>query len=164
MLPFTPPIVKRLLGWRKTNSKSDLEEKWSEKAVKSLVKKLKKNGTVEELEKAITTADPNTRCITIARSLDGRLQVSQKKGLPHVIYCRLWRYPDLSSHHELKPVENCEYAFHLRREEVCVNPYHYNRVDQPVLPPVLVPKNYQGEIPTTLPDIPSLDDQVISRD
>jgi len=160
MLPFTPPIVKRLLGWRKTNSKSDLEEKWSEKAVKSLVKKLKKNGTVEELEKAITTADPNTRCITIARSLDGRLQVSQKKGLPHVIYCRLWRYPDLSSHHELKPVENCEYAFHLRREEVCVNPYHYNRVDQPVLPPVLVPKNYQGEIPTTLPDIPSLDDQV----
>ena len=35
-------------------------------------------------------------------------QVSQKKGLPHVIYCRLWRFPDLSSHHELKPVENCK--------------------------------------------------------
>jgi len=160
MLPFTPPIVKRLLGWRKTDFKSDLEEKWSEKAVKSLVKKLKKNGTVDELEKAITTADPNTRCITIARSLDGRLQVSQKKGLPHVIYCRLWRYPDLSSHHELKPVDNCEYAFHLRREEVCVNPYHYNRVDPPTLPPVLVPKNYQGEIPSTLPELPHLDDQV----
>ena len=101
MLPFTPPIVKRLLGWRKTDFKSDLEEKWSEKAVKSLVKKLKKNGTVDELEKAITTADPNTRCITIARSLDGRLQVSQKKGLPHVIYCRLWRYPDLRKVNQL---------------------------------------------------------------
>ena len=36
-------------------------------------------------------------------------QVSQKKGLPHVIYCRLWRFPDLSSHHELKPVENCKF-------------------------------------------------------
>ena len=72
--------------------------------------------------------------------------MSQKKGLPHVIYCRLWRFPDLSSHHELKPVENCElinryfflthsvnlflgeFAFHLRREEVCVNPYHYTKV------------------------------------
>ena len=36
--------VKRLLGWRKGDFKSEQEEKWSEKAVKSLVKKLKKNG------------------------------------------------------------------------------------------------------------------------
>ena len=75
MLPFTPPIVKRLLGWRKGEAKNEQEEKWSEKAVKSLVKKLKKNGTIDELEKAITTQDPKTKCITIARSLDGRLQV-----------------------------------------------------------------------------------------
>ena len=76
MLPFTPPIVKRLHGWRKGEPKSEQEQKWSEKAVKSLVKKLKKNNTVDELEKAITTQDPHTKCITIARSLDGRLQVS----------------------------------------------------------------------------------------
>ena len=75
MLPFTPPIVKRLLGWRKGEPKNEQEEKWSEKAVKSLVKKLKKNNTLDELEKAITTQDSKTRCITIARSLDGRLQV-----------------------------------------------------------------------------------------
>ena len=37
-------LVKRLLGWRKGDFKSEQEEKWSEKAVKSLVKKLKKNG------------------------------------------------------------------------------------------------------------------------
>lgn len=36
--------MKRLLGWRKGEFKSEQEEKWSEKAVKSLVKKLKKNG------------------------------------------------------------------------------------------------------------------------
>ena len=78
MLPFTPPIVKRLLGWRKGEAKNEQEEKWNEKAVKSLVKKLKKNGTIDELEKAITTQDPKTRCITIARSLDGRLQVITK--------------------------------------------------------------------------------------
>jgi hypothetical protein len=44
--------------------------------VKSLVKKLKKSGTLEELEKSISTQDSRTRCITIARSLDGRLQVT----------------------------------------------------------------------------------------
>lgn len=163
MLPFTPPIVKRLLGWRKGEAKSEQEDKWCEKAVKSLVKKLKKNGTIDELEKAITTQDPKTRCITIARSLDGRLQVSQKKGLPHVIYCRLWRFPDLQSHHELKPVEHCTYAFHLRREEVCVNPYHYSKVDQPILPPVLVPTHFRNsEIPLEPPILPSLDELAVS--
>merc|ERR1719251_560289 len=77
-LPFASPIEKRLLGWKKGEFKSEQDEKWSEKAVKSLVKKLRKNGSIEELEKAITAQDSKTRCITIARSLDGRLQVSQK--------------------------------------------------------------------------------------
>jgi len=159
MLPFTPPIVKRLLGFRIGEAKNEQEEKWSEKAVKSLVKKLKKNNTLDELEKAIQSQDPETRCITIARSLDGRLQVSQKKGLPHVIYCRLWRFPDLQSHHELKAVDNCHYAFHLRREEVCVNPYHYTKIDQPTLPPVLVPTNLRNsEITLEHQELPTLDE------
>ena len=32
----------------------------------------------------------------------------------------------------------------FRREEVCVNPYHYTKVDQPTLPPVHVPTNLRG--------------------
>ncbi|KFW88075.1 Mothers against decapentaplegic 3, partial [Phalacrocorax carbo] len=87
------------------------------------------------------------------RSLDGRLQVSHRKGLPHVIYCRLWRWPDLHSHHELRAMEMCEYAFNMKKDEVCVNPYHYQRVETPVLPPVLVPR--QTEIPA---EFPPLDD------
>lgn len=69
--------------------------------------------------------------VGLARSLDGRLQVSQKKGLPHVIYCRLWRYPDLQSHHELKSVEHCQYSFAAKKEEVCVNPFHYLKTQAP---------------------------------
>lgn len=72
------------------------------------------------------------------RSLDGRLQVSHKKGLPHVIYCRLWRWPDLQSQHELKPIDSCEYSFNSKKDEVCVNPFHYERIESPVLPPILV--------------------------
>uniref|UniRef100_A0A672NGB0 Mothers against decapentaplegic homolog n=1 Tax=Sinocyclocheilus grahami TaxID=75366 RepID=A0A672NGB0_SINGR len=183
ILPFTPPIVKRLLGWKK-GEQNGQEEKWCEKAVKSLVKKLKKTGQLEELEKAITTQNINTKCITIPSlvsdwlelwhivtlgyveqasrwhlesteggSLDGRLQVSHRKGLPHVIYCRLWRWPDLQSHHELRAVDLCEFAFHTKKDEVCVNPYHYQRVETPVLPPVLVPRH--ADIST---DFPPLDD------
>ncbi|XP_012862512.2 mothers against decapentaplegic homolog 3, partial [Echinops telfairi] len=150
--PFTPPIVKRLLGWKK-GEQNGQEEKWCEKAVKSLVKKLKKTGQLDELEKAITTQNVSTKCITIPRSLDGRLQVSHRKGLPHVIYCRLWRWPDLHSHHELRAMELCEFAFHMKKDEVCVNPYHYQRVETPVLPPVLVPRH--TEIPA---EFPPLDD------
>ncbi|KAH7951019.1 hypothetical protein HPB52_004269 [Rhipicephalus sanguineus] len=157
ILPFTPPVVKRLLGWKKGEG----EDKWSEKAVKSLVKKLKKSGGMDELEKAISTQDAHTACITIpsggvavGRSLDGRLQVSHRKGLPHVIYCRLWRWPDLQSHHELRATDHCQYAFHLKKDEVCVNPYHYQRVETPALPPILVPRQ-TGDLPT---ELPSLDD------
>ncbi|XP_054896718.1 mothers against decapentaplegic homolog 2 isoform X2 [Poeciliopsis prolifica] len=197
ILPFTPPVVKRLLGWKKTPAGSGgagggiggvgeqnggvQEEKWCEKAVKSLVKKLKKTGQLDELEKAISAQNSNTKCITIpsncselwglgsghtieqwdstgmygypdhSRSLDGRLQVSHRKGLPHVIYCRLWRWPDLHSHHELRAIDTCQYAFNLKKDEVCVNPYHYQRVETPVLPPVLVPRH--AEILTELPPL-----------
>ncbi|XP_046901460.1 mothers against decapentaplegic homolog 2 [Hypomesus transpacificus] len=194
ILPFTPPVVKRLLGWKKSPGGSGgagsggvelnaQEEKWCEKAVKSLVKKLKKTGQLDELEKAISSQNCNTKCVTIpsncseiwglssahtiekwdtsgmygfpdhTRSLDGRLQVSHRKGLPHVIYCRLWRWPDLHSHHELRAMEACQYAFHLKKDEVCVNPYHYQRVETPVLPPVLVPRHTE-----ILTDLPPLDD------
>lgn len=156
-LPFASPIEKRLLGWKKGEFKSEQDEKWSEKAVKSLVKKLRKCNGLEDLEKVITTQDQSSKCVTIPRSLDSRLQVGTKKGLPHVIYCRLWRYPDLGSHHELKSVEHCHFAFHLRREQVCVNPYHYNKVDTPALPPIMVPKSQTSIIPTSLPEVASLD-------
>lgn len=74
------------------------------------------------------------------RSLDGRLQVSHRKGLPHVIYCRLWRWPDLHSHHELRAMELCEFAFNMKKDEVCVNPYHYQRVETPGTAPLWGPQ------------------------
>ena len=27
-----------------------------------------------------------------------------------------------------RSVDHCQFAFHLRREQVCINPYHYNKV------------------------------------
>ena len=64
MLSFHSGTVKKLLLWKKSN---DVEDKWSEKAVKSLVKKLKKSELIEELEKAISTQNQNTKCVTVSR-------------------------------------------------------------------------------------------------
>ncbi|CAG2169236.1 unnamed protein product [Oppiella nova] len=146
------PLSMAPLGWKQ----GDEEEKWAEKAVDSLVKKLKKKkGAVEELERALSQPGQPSKCVTIPRSLDGRLQVSHRKGLPHVIYCRVWRWPDLQSHHELKPLEHCEYPFSAKQKEVCINPYHYKRVESPVLPPVLVPRHSEYPSSMNIPQAPT---------
>lgn len=41
----------------------------------------------------------------------------------------------------MKPLELCQYPFSAKQKEVCINPYHYKRVESPVLPPVLVPRH-----------------------
>jgi len=156
MLQFNSPVVKELMNWKRGDM-SPQDEKFAEKAIKSLVKKLKKTSGLDDLRKAITKQSADTTCVKIPRSLDGRLQVSHKKSLPHVLYCRLWRWPDLRNHHELRHVEKCEFAFQLKRDEVCVNPYHYTRVETPALPPILVPRTTEP-IPT---EFPPLDDWAI---
>lgn len=74
ILSFTPLVVERLLGQKKSSGESGgpgrgkqkgQEEEWYEKAVKSLKKKLKKTGQLGELDKGITTQNCNTKHVTI---------------------------------------------------------------------------------------------------
>ncbi len=156
-----PSSVKNLLNWRQ----GDEEEAWAERAVNGLIKKIKKgnssNKGLDDLERALASGgSQQTDCVTIRRNQDSRLQVclieccyvqnnnktntgnvqvSHRKMSPHVISCRIWRWPDLQSKRELAATPSCRHPFAATGDkDVCINPYHYVRVEAAVLPPILV--------------------------
>lgn len=72
-------IHKKLSIWKQSGEQED----WNNKAVDVLVKKLKKEPLgLKKLETALKTRDPASECVTIPRSIDGRLQVRFKGNEP----------------------------------------------------------------------------------
>ncbi|XP_053559515.1 mothers against decapentaplegic homolog 6 [Bombina bombina] len=63
-----------------------------------------------------------------------------KQGLaPHVLLCRLYRWPDLRQAGELKRLLECE-AYWKKNTDgglLCCNPYHFSRLSAPDEPPPL---------------------------
>lgn len=90
------------------------------------LRRAQEKGTLNNLIRAITTKDRDTACIRIPRSLDGRMQgrktnwkrfykhhisVRQKKTIPHVLFCQIFRWDNLKSYHELQGIVSCRFAY-----------------------------------------------------
>lgn len=149
MFPFNHPFVRRLLGanWKQ----GDEEDTWRDKAIDVLFRKLKKepDDQYTKLRDALDSRCESTDCVTLTKSQDGRIQVCHRKMYPHLISCRVFRWPDLQQQAELKTVHAC---YTSNRDKVCINPYHYSRVDRnpSIFPPVVTPRN-QMEISNASP-------------
>jgi len=127
-------IVAQLMEYSMLPGDASQDQKsFQENAVRSLVRRLRRaqeKGTLNNLIRAITTKDRDTACIRIPRSLDGRMQVRQKKTIPHVLFCQIFRWDNLKSYHELQGIVSCRFAYDMSQSsgEICVNPYHYERL------------------------------------
>nr|CAB3266374.1 Smad2/3a [Phallusia mammillata] len=106
---------------------------------------------LDDLEKAVTDRTSHTQCVTVSisewKTLWENPDVINTNGdsrnmvLPHVWACRFWRFPHLKSAVELSSISSCEHSFEKNANEICIQPFHYNKVEAPALPPVLVPKS-----------------------
>lgn len=131
--PF--PIIVQNLIWLTVSYKPGLETAdngFIRRAVETLVKKLKKR--YNELDSLITSVVSRgrveTKCATVQRTLDGRLQIGERKDFPHVTYTRIWRWPDIHKF-QLRSIDSCAHGFDLKDSCICVNPYHYERFNPP---------------------------------
>ncbi|KER20450.1 hypothetical protein T265_11013 [Opisthorchis viverrini] len=125
----TRGVVHSLMCYRQNGEPKE----FAMRAIESLIKKLKeKHDDLDSLITAITTNGTHpSKCVTIQRTLDGRMQIAGRKCLPHLIYARIWRWPDLHRN-ELRHCKFCAFGFDLKQDSVCINPYHYERVVSPV--------------------------------
>ena len=99
-------IVDTLMCYRVTGTD---DKPFVEQAIKSLVTKLKKR--VDELDSLIigvtTLGKVDSGCVTVERTLDGRIQVASRKEWPHLVYARIWRWCVVEKEY-MNPIRTCK--------------------------------------------------------
>ncbi|XP_023236973.1 mothers against decapentaplegic homolog 6-like isoform X1 [Centruroides sculpturatus] len=125
-------LIRRLWKRRGTDGQA---ERWPEdpedKSAAYAVLKRLKEVHLEALVRAVESrgAEPSD-CVPVpaAEARPGR-----RTSSPHVLCCRLWRWPELGHSQQLKRLACCRTG--RDSTSVCCNPYHWSRICQPESPP-----------------------------
>lgn len=102
---------RKKLGWRVWAQRARLADAADER---DLVRRLDTH-QLRTLLCALETKDPDAECVPAPPDAPA----------PHVPACRGWRWPDLGSARELRPLPHC------KRRLNCCNPYHWSRLSKP---------------------------------
>jgi MAD (mothers against decapentaplegic) family protein 1 len=101
------------------------DKKFYEASIKALVRRLLRdtdNGEqyIESLYDAVTAQNSCSGCITIPRSLDGRMQILNRKVIPHFHFVKIFCLPEIKSYHQLAPVDHCYYPYHSGKSMIYI--------------------------------------------
>lgn len=116
-------LTKRLFSARKRQTDFNQNEKRSEDEVKLRLFDHLKDGQLELLASAVENEGAIlSNCVLLPRNeLNCGVYAE-----PHVLCCRLYRWPDILSSGELKRLPVCESAHDP--VYICCNPYHLSRM------------------------------------
>ncbi|KAK8786654.1 hypothetical protein V5799_023564, partial [Amblyomma americanum] len=95
------------------------------KAVEAVLKKLCDSQLQTMLQAVQSKGREGCECLPLP--LDD-VKLPREVVAPHVLCCRLWRWPQLRHQYELKRLPWCVAASPL---QVCCNPYHWSIVQKP---------------------------------
>lgn len=113
----------RLVGCDEYEAVCALEECAHRKAVEATLKRMRES-ELELMLLAVRSRGRSGRaCVPLA--------VADAAEAPHVLCCRLWRWPQLRHHWELRRMPWCGTS----PLSVCCNPYHWSIVQRPESPP-----------------------------
>ena len=129
-------------------------DSFAERCLACIVRKIKSNlPTLRALmDSSLAWQDSSTDpgCVLIPRMKDGRITIARpgagaggtKKIHPHLALVQIYKLPQVTNHNSLVSVENCVAPFMLRpgdsetgEEMVCINPMHYNMVENKMKSP-----------------------------
>nr|QWX95823.1 SMAD-8A [Strongyloides stercoralis] len=107
--------------------------------------------SIKTYENIIRRGDLESPCIIVPKvpkslSKGHFFDWNEQKLYPHYVACRLFRFPDMNDYHQLIPsYRRCKAPFNRKSNHVCINPFHYNSLRRPKLPPVRIPNKIASQ-------------------